>query len=79
MAVDAPQLPIASLGEISRVLDETARILRHHAAIAEGLGQHVADEPEGAEEGLTAADVRAIIAVRWMRRRYLGFEANDAA
>ena len=66
MASDAGQLPIASLAEISRVLEETARILRHHAAIAEGLDVR----PWDAEGQVTAAELRAIIAVRWMRRRF---------
>ena len=28
---------------------------------------------------VTAADVRAIIALRWLRRRYLGFDPGEAA
>ncbi|HEV2866377.1 MAG TPA: hypothetical protein VGX37_07665 [Allosphingosinicella sp.] len=62
-----------SLLEISRVLEETARLLRGHAAF-EG-------SPRGAGEppfDVSAQRVRAIIAARWLRREYLGFEPGDA-
>jgi hypothetical protein len=74
MASDADLSPPASLLEISRVLEETARLLRQHAgAVPEAPQQWLV----GAE--LSAADIRAIIAVRQMRRRCLGVEASDAA
>jgi DNA-binding MarR family transcriptional regulator len=64
-----PPQPV-SLIEISRVLEETARLVRRHAgATREG------DERPGA----SISDVRAVIAVRRLRRRYLGVEATDAA
>jgi len=75
MAADAEQSPAASLLEISRVLEETARLVREHAGAVPGTPQqHLA-----AEGKLSSCHVRAIIAVRWMRRRYLGFDAADAA
>lgn len=75
MALDAEQSPPVSLLEISRVLEETARIVRQHAgAVLEAPQQQWL-----AREELSAADVRAIIAVRQMRRRCLGVEAGDAA
>ena len=69
MAADVdPSLPV-SLIEISRVLEETARLVRRHAGVPE--------PPAGLK--VTAADVRAIIALRWLRRRYLGFDPGEAA
>ncbi len=64
--------PIASLREISRVLEETARIVRQHAERR--------DEAEAeplAEIGAT--QVRAILALRALRRKHLGIEVSDAA
>lgn len=75
MASDPEQSPPVSLLEISRVLEETARLVRQHAgAVLEAPQQRWL-----AREELSAADVRAIIAVRQMRRRCLGLEASDAA
>jgi hypothetical protein len=75
MAANADQSPAASLLEISRVLEETARLVRQHAGAALEAPQQ---QWLGGEE-LSAADVRAIISVRQMRRRCLGVEASDAA
>ena len=62
--------PAASLLEISRVLEETARLVRQHAG---------ADDPPAPAPRLTAPKVRAILALRWLRGEYLGFDASDAA
>ncbi len=69
MAAGVDPSPPVSLLEISRVLEETARLLRRHAGAPE--------PPPGLN--VTAADVRAVIAARWLRRRYLGFEPGEAA
>lgn len=63
-------IPPVSLIEISRVLEETARLVRQHA------GEAPVDLDDA--ESISASQVRAIIEVRWLRRRYLGFEASDA-
>ena len=61
--------PAASLIEISRVLEETARIVRAHAE-----GRRASTHgPIGAQ------DVRAILAARALRRRHLGLDLSDAA
>ena len=60
--------PAASLIEISRVLEETARIVREHA---EGSG--IPTRPIGAPE------VRAILAMRALRAKAMGVELSDAA
>jgi hypothetical protein len=64
--------PPVSLLEISRVLEETARLLREHARLGgeNGVVVRRQDTP-------TATEVRAIIAARWLRREYLGFDAAD--
>jgi DNA-binding MarR family transcriptional regulator len=63
----------ASLLAISRVLEETARML-HDYALAENSSRPRASGPMP----VTARTVRAIIADRWLRREYLGFDASDA-
>jgi DNA-binding MarR family transcriptional regulator len=66
----------ASLLAISRVLEATARMLHDYA-----LGE---DRPlprpaaPGDPAPVTARSVRAIIAARWLRREYLGFEVSDS-
>jgi DNA-binding MarR family transcriptional regulator len=61
-----PAASPVSLVEISRVLEETARLVRQHAD-AEG------EPPATAEpySPVTAPGVRAIIAARWLRREFL--------
>ena len=70
--------PAASLIEISRVLEETARLLREHAGDAPAAA---AAAEASREEAIASAvaRVRAILALRRLRRDYLGFEASDAA
>jgi hypothetical protein len=63
--------PPVSLLEISRVLEETARLLRLHPGCEASSG-----EPD---ERITAARVRRMIAARWLRREYFGFDPGDAA
>jgi DNA-binding MarR family transcriptional regulator len=68
-----PAAPPVSLIEIGRVLEETARLLRQHAR-AEGepdrkFAPHSTATPEG---------VRAIIAVRRLRRELLGADLGEA-
>jgi len=75
MTPDADLSPPVNLLEISRVLEETARLVRQHAgAVLEAPQQQWLGKGE-----LSADDVRAIIAVRQMRRRCLGVETSDAA
>ena len=65
--------PAMSLAELSRVLEETARLIRQHAS-SEG--------PRGGERRadlITAPLVRAIIAVRRMRRDYFPCVPGDPA
>lgn len=61
--------PAASLIEISRVLEETARLVRQHAR---------ADIHVPSESATELSQVRAIIAARRLRRQYLGKDVNDA-
>lgn len=63
----------ASLLAISRVLEETARML-HDWALSEDPPRRSSGEPMP----VTARTVRSIIAARWLRREYLGFEATDS-
>jgi DNA-binding MarR family transcriptional regulator len=63
----------ASLLAISRVLEETARML-HDYALAEAPPRPRAVDPMP----ITARTVRAIIAARWLRREYLGFDSSEA-
>jgi DNA-binding MarR family transcriptional regulator len=59
--------------EISRVLEETARLLRQHAE-AEGETLQV----EASQSAGTPAAVRAIIAARRLRREFLGADIGEA-
>jgi hypothetical protein len=66
--------PIVSLLEISRVLDETARLLREHPAAALEEAP-----PEGARPGAGAALIRAKLAVLRRRRGYFPLAPADPA
>jgi hypothetical protein len=66
--------PAASLIEISRVLEETARLVREHAGETAGSG---AQAP--AADGVSPPQIRAILSLRALRREYLGLEVDDAA
>ena len=69
----APGPAPVSLLEISRVLEETARLVRDYA--------HCEDVPRREVEPhlpIDARRVRAIIATRWLRREFLGFDADEA-
>jgi DNA-binding MarR family transcriptional regulator len=68
-----PAAAPVSLAEISRVLEETARLVGQHAQ-AEGAPPRPA-EPRSL---LSAHDIRAIIAARWLRREFLGAELGEA-
>ncbi len=63
----------ASLLAISRVLEETARMLHDWALADDPPLRRPADPPAP----VTAATVRSIIAARWLRRDFLGFDAGD--
>jgi hypothetical protein len=63
--------PVASLHEIARVLEETSRLIRQHANWS-------GDISTGQPPNLVGTYVRAMIALRAARGRYLGFDANDA-
>jgi DNA-binding MarR family transcriptional regulator len=67
-----PAEPPVSLIEISRVLEETARLLRQHAQ-ADGAPARTFVPPSIA----TPAGVRAIIAARWLRREFLGADVGE--
>jgi len=72
--------PVASLFELSRVLEETARLVREHATGHEYLVDEIEAEAQGAT--LVETDphwVRGILDLRGLRREFLGFEASDAA
>jgi hypothetical protein len=62
--------PVASLIEISRVLEETARLVREHAELLV-----VRERPEEVDPRW----VRGMLDLRALRRDFLGFEASDAA
>ena len=62
--------PVATLVEISRVLEETARLVREHAYEGEGAQ---------AAQALTPPQVRAILSLRSLRAHHLGFDATDGA
>lgn len=70
----AVEKPITSLIEISRVLEETAHILKRHAS---------SDDPAYVDPGrgdlVSAPLVRAVIAARRMRRDYFPDVAGDPA
>jgi DNA-binding MarR family transcriptional regulator len=63
----------ASLLGISRALEETARMLHDWALADDPPLRRPADKPMP----VTASTVRTIIAARWLRREYLGFDAGD--
>jgi hypothetical protein len=63
----------ASLIEISRVLEETARLVREHVP-----GDEADSETLPATREVTALEVRAILSLRALRRKYLGFEPSEA-
>jgi hypothetical protein len=65
--------PAASLLEISRVLEETARIVREHAGPPPPPEEGAPDDP------IDARFVRGIIAARRLRERFLGLPPADAA
>jgi DNA-binding MarR family transcriptional regulator len=69
--------PPASLYEIGRMLEQTARLILHHAARS---GEAPPEAPAKAPEppALRAQQVRSIIALRTARGRYLGFDATDS-
>lgn len=62
-----------SLIEISQVLEDTARLLRDHAMSEEGAARD-----RDPQLPIDARRVRAIIAARWLRREFLGFDADEA-
>jgi DNA-binding MarR family transcriptional regulator len=62
-----------SLLAISRVLEETARMLHDWALADDPPLRRPADKPMP----VTASTVRTIIAARWLRRDFLGFDAGD--
>ena len=63
----------ASLLAISRVLEETARML-HDWALAEDPPLR---RPADAPIPVSASTVRTIIAARWLRRDFLGVDVGD--
>lgn len=67
--------PVASLLEISRIVDEAARLIRQH------VPRHAAPLPRrpSSTELITAPLVRAIIALRRMRRDYFPWIPGDPA
>ena len=67
-----PAAPPVSLIEISRVLEETARLLREHAEAEGESGRKFEPHSTG-----TPAGVRAIIAARWLRREFLGADVGE--
>jgi hypothetical protein len=69
--------PAASLIEISRVLEETARIVRRHAEVQ---SQPVLPERDaGAPLEITAPLVRAILRIRRLRAEFLPVAGGDPA
>ena len=69
----APGPGPVSLLEISRVLEETARLVRDYAR-----GEDAALRHPDPHLPIDARRVRAIIAARWLRREFLGFDADEA-
>ncbi len=63
----------ASLLGISRLLEETARMLHDWALADDPPLRRPPDKPMP----VTASTVRTIIAARWLRREYLGFDVGD--
>lgn len=68
--------PVAGLGEIARVLDETARLLRRHPAV---LAEVRAGSPPRIGLAPTPAMVRAVIETRRWRGDWLGVGRGDPA
>src|SRR4051812_45082219 len=64
--------PAANLMEISRVLEETARLIREHALSP----ARPRDAPIGR---VGVREVRAVLALRGLRREYLGHNLSEAA
>ena len=64
----------ASLLAISRLLEETARMLHDWALAEDPPLRRPADPPLP----VTAGTVRSIIAARWLRRDFLGFDAGES-
>lgn len=64
----------ASLLAISRILEETARMLHDWALAEDPPLRRPADPPMP----VTAATVRSIIAARWLRRDFLGVEVGES-
>lgn len=64
----------ASLLAISRLLEETARMLHDYALAEDPPLRRPADAPMP----VTARTVRSIIAARWLRREYLGFDVGES-
>lgn len=78
--------PVASLLEISRVIEEAARLLRQHVGFAErpseGPGHpSLPREGEGRRPGPETDPrwIRSMLDLRRLRVEFLGFEASDAA
>lgn len=66
--------PVASLLEISRVLEETASIVRRHASAG-----RAGENASGRGELITAALVRSVIAGRRLRRDHFPSISGDPA
>jgi len=64
----------ASLLAISRLLEETARMLHDHALADDPPLRRPTDTPTP----VTARTVRSIIAARWLRREFLGFDVGES-
>lgn len=77
MAHEARESASVTLLEISRILEETARLLREHPA---AMTENSADPRTGRfPVSATARRVRAVLALRRLRRRYIGLDVTDAA
>ena len=63
--------PAMSLVEISRVLEETARLVRQHA--------EQSPKQDARSILIGSREVRAVLAMRGLRREYFGFMLSDAA
>jgi hypothetical protein len=69
--------PAASLIEISRVLEETARIVRRHADVQ--AQPRLPDRPAGEPLQITAPLIRTILRIRRLRADFLPAAAGDPA
>ena len=76
MAADREDSHPVGLFEISRVLEETARLVREHPAAADELALR---SDRFSPDAAAARRVRVILALRRLRRQYVGLEASDAA